>query len=163
MAASLAIAAMVQGSEKAARKSWVKHSALEAASAAPVDVNRPVTNAGRLSRAWRTKFDAVLVEKRSVHEAADEALEAIQFRVNRVAAYETLKAWNEETIRQNDIAFRRGVIVTETWEATLDMRTCPRCASMDGTSVVRPETFDEAPPLHPFCRCFLTSQYNEAA
>lgn len=34
------------------------------------------------------------------------------------------------------------------WVATLDLRTCPICASLDGTL-----TEEERPPAHPNCRC----------
>lgn len=41
------------------------------------------------------------------------------------------------------------------WIATLDARTCLRCAPLDGREFRLSESFTR-PPLHPACRCFLT-------
>ena len=44
-----------------------------------------------------------------------------------------------------------GLFTHEVWVATLDTRTCPRCAALDGQRY----PVEEGPqwPLHPVCRC----------
>jgi len=162
MVASLAVAKMMASASSASRKHWGTFAGLEAAGASPVAVNRPVEDAKAIGAAWRRAFEKSMAESpagsTSIKELAAEALETVRYRIDRLASFETLRAWNEETTRQNDLAHSLGYTVIETWIADLDARTCARCAAMSGETVIRPEAFTEPPPLHGHCRCFLSTQ-----
>jgi SPP1 gp7 family putative phage head morphogenesis protein len=41
------------------------------------------------------------------------------------------------------------------WNATLDPKTCPRCAPLDGQIRESVNDFPYSPPVHPFCRCVI--------
>jgi len=72
-----------------------------------------------------------------------------KFEANRIARTETARVATEGS--------RRGMkeygIERVEWDATLERRTCPVCASLHGKKF----PIDNAPPLprHPFCRCVL--------
>lgn len=137
----------------ASTKAWLAQTGQErAADIAVGGVDRlRATNAGRaLSRAWRAE-----VEDGATYRGA---LDEIDSNIDRTATTETVQAWNESTLAQNDAAAARGHTITERWDALLDKRTCPECDSLAGTEVTRPEEFDREPPIHPGCRCFIVTE-----
>lgn len=46
--------------------------------------------------------------------------------------------------------------ILKRWNATLDKRTCPTCAGIDGEILLLGQFFDKSnPPVHPRCRCVV--------
>lgn len=121
----------------------------------PFEEARATKSASALADAWRKKVQLAQDDGLSDSVAARRASKELGPSIERTAVTETVDAWNQETKRQNDHAESRGFLVTETWNAALDRRTCPRCDELHGTSVDRPERFEEYPPLHPLCRCLI--------
>jgi SPP1 gp7 family putative phage head morphogenesis protein len=85
-------------------------------------------------------------------DAVSGALEAVGPRLNTIATTETFGAFSKQ-VRANT-AESEGVW---SWDATLDRRTCPRCASLHGKTWDR---LGDVPsiPAHINCRCFLKFQ-----
>ena len=148
-----------QGARAGARRSWMAMTDLVAA---PADLYVAGTDALRAQQAGDAiasqfyKSESVVVNGAAVD--ADEALDELLWRLDRTATTETVDAWNAEIQRQNDLAEALGLEITETWSAKLDFRTCKACRDLDGDYVVRPDRFEDAPPLHPNCRCFLLTE-----
>lgn len=94
----------------------------------------------------------------SVYRSAARETEA---RVDLAAETETAWAWNDELHELGVAASQVGYLVTYTWDAEglrLGLKTCPRCAALDGMSVVNMDSFPEGwPPLHPRCHCQIST------
>ena len=68
----------------------------------------------------------------------------------------TIQASNQDALSAADLEYFQFV-------ATLDARTCKRCGSHDGqiTPLADLEQGDNAPPLHPRCRCTIIASLGE--
>jgi hypothetical protein len=79
--------------------------------------------------------------------------------VERIAATENAKAFNDERVRASSTFQLGTVVVTKLWDSTLDARTCPICESLDGQIVPVAADFTYGGRavvpgrVHPFCRC----------
>jgi hypothetical protein len=113
--------------------------------------------ADRLARRWDVYRQAAVVDGASSDKAQRLASDAIVGSIDRIATTDTYDAFAGETSRLDDMAALGGYRVIEVWNATLDKRTCAACAERDGDSVERPERFHPEPPMHPLCRCYLSS------
>lgn len=129
------------------------------------DAARAQSAANALAARWRELVDGAVAEGADIRHASAWALDDMDPSAERTATTETIDAWNSEVDRQNTAAASAGYLITETWEGILDTRVCPECEAMIGESVTRPDRFPELPPLHPRCRCFLSTivEVNEMA
>jgi SPP1 gp7 family putative phage head morphogenesis protein len=84
---------------------------------------------------------------RTIRGLFDRALESFTTRVAS-AAHAVANLARGLVYEQNPEVIRRVM-----WIATLDGRTCPRCAVLHGRVFVAREA--RRPPLHPNCRCIL--------
>ncbi len=94
-----------------------------------------------------TRAAAAAAEGHSAAATVDPAL-------RRIAATETHSAFGAA----RESATRQVASVTalyRVWDATMDKRTCPVCASAHGLAVPRNERFPQGTPgsVHPHCRC----------
>ena len=158
VAGAVAISKLLAGTQSASATRWGKSLAVQTATATTIDAGRPVRLASKIAANWRKGYEASLPGANSHREAATGALKDISYQVDRIATTETVRAWNDEVVRQNGIAVSRGLVVVETWDAMLDTRTCPACSSLDRTSVTRPAMFVDYPPIHANCRCLITTE-----
>ena len=105
------------------------------------------------------------------------ALVAQASQLERIVQTEGFRAYNDERLaverallaaKSPDFATSIDALPTKrdatwipaivvSWDATLDRRTCPLCASMDGKLRLLGMAFEgrSTPPLHPRCRCFV--------
>jgi hypothetical protein len=93
----------------------------------------------------------------SPREAKAAAKAATESQARLVATTETMNSFSLERERTaQQIARATDAPVEKEWRATLDIRACERCASLNGerTSVFAEFSFGE-PPLHPRCRCWV--------
>lgn len=84
----------------------------------------------------------------------DDATNAAESKIRRIAAYEVADAWNDEHRRNADA--HPELKFVERWSAILDTHLCLRCRRMHGriASPRYAEGFAEGwPPLHGDCRC----------
>lgn len=99
------------------------------------------------------------VGERRAAELADRYARRLQTqRAKTIARTETLKAANLGRIASFEQAANNGLYNRDRaqleWIATLDERTCPLCAALNGERVPVGATFDgQLPPRHPQCRC----------
>jgi SPP1 gp7 family putative phage head morphogenesis protein len=116
-------------------------------------------------RIWKNKADMIDKLKKSIEDSmkgnttVDKIARDIKNTFN-VQAYESQRLVRTEMARVQtqaslDIAKNTGVKEVM-WSATLDMKTAPEDASLDGRMWAIDEEHPE-PPLHPNCRCVLIS------
>jgi HK97 family phage portal protein len=77
------------------------------------------------------------------------------YRANRIARTEVLKASNEATLQAY---IQSDVVDAKEWLTAFDERTSEECAELDGEVQPLGKDFTggiDAPPLHPNCRCTL--------
>lgn len=86
---------------------------------------------------------------KTFQDALQAALEAARPRLDRIATTETFTAFNTQ-LRANLAA----AVGEFEWDATLDKRTCVRCASRAGKRWVRLSDVPEC-PAHVNCRCLI--------
>lgn len=114
-------------------------------------------------RIWNNKADMIDKLQKSIVEAykgnttIDKIAKDIQHTFN-VSAYESNRLVATETARvavkaQEQIGLDSGCKEVM-WDATLDSKTAPEDASLDGKVWGINENHPE-PPLHPHCRCVL--------
>lgn len=108
--------------------------------------------ADAIKNAW-TRAQLALVDS-GTKTAMREANAVLGRKTDLVVTTETGHMVNTEVVRIVDAANgAQGEVEDEwimVWSAILDERTCEKCEALHGL-VVR----DEAPPLHPRCRCML--------
>jgi Phage Mu protein F like protein len=138
-----------------ARTSWESFTGLDAQ---PEDLHAIGLDALSASRAEASLGAQFRAEVADAEGDVEDALAEMAWRLSRTATSETVDAYNDEILRQNAWIEAQGYVVIETWSAILDKTTCRECAELDGQSVVRPAHFDDPPPLHPNCRCILTTE-----
>jgi hypothetical protein len=126
-----------------------------------IDEQRAVSAAAGLADIW-SKQRAKLEQAGEVADPDTQALVDIEYAIERTAVTETVDAFNDEAEAMAGEAAARGLIVVQTWEGILDTRTCPECEALEGVTKARPDRFDELPPLHPGCRCFLSTWLTES-
>lgn len=110
-------------------------------------------------------------------EAPGDALSAQASQLERIVQTEGFRAYNDERLaverallaaKSKDFATKVDGLpskrdadwipaIVVSWDATLDRRTCPLCASMDRKLRLLGMAFEgrSTPPLHPRCRCFV--------
>lgn len=90
-------------------------------------------------------------------------VDAVDNRARRIAVTEMARAYNDE--HDEGVGWIAETYADETWlvgvlrrwDATLDARTCTRCAGMDGTVLPIGMSFGVEPGyVHPWCRCIDT-------
>lgn len=111
------------------------------------------------TNAWRKALDArqggTTVGGGSSDDWDDARIEA-HAKIDRIAAWEVMQAWNDEH-RRNADALPQFKFV-ERWCAILDPYLCKRCRAMNGKRTDANGTFAEGwPPLHGDCRCFIVT------
>jgi hypothetical protein len=100
--------------------------------------------------------------------------EALDPRLRRAAAVDTVRAYNEEHDELADMALEpheaAGATwipaVLKRWDAVLDARVCPTCRAHDGEIVPVGTSFmngDEPGEVHDYCRCMDTLVFLPAA
>ena len=131
---------------------------------------RVTMDADRLAaeRASREYSDAILREAQGIIDASKRAqasslVSATDRALESIATNEVASAFSDERRRLERVAKREydGMnwfpALLKMYDATLDRRTCPRCAKLDGK--IRPWGVDFAghaePPLHTRCRCVI--------
>lgn len=129
---------------------------------------RTVDAADRLAaeRASREYGDAIIIEAQRVLDDAARAsasglVSATDRALESIAVNEVSHAFNDERRRiERQLAREHRdtnwlPAIVKTWDATLDRRTCPRCAQLDGK--VRPLGIafpgKAETPMHRKCRC----------
>lgn len=126
-------------------------------------VNAEFKGATFSDRIWNNKADMIDKLQKSIAEAykgnttIDKIAKDIQHTFN-VSTYESNRLVATETARvavkaQEQIGIDSGCKEVM-WSATLDSRTAPYDASLDGKMWSITENHPE-PPLHPHCRCVL--------
>jgi hypothetical protein len=116
------------------------------------DLDRALRAGASLGRQWPAALE-------EAEGDVGAAVKAFGWRLDRTASTESMAAWNGEASALSARAYRAGLIVTDSWHAMLD--ACPACADLDGQSRTRPDTFDQEPPLHGHCLCWLDTDYAE--
>lgn len=124
------------------------------------------TSRGTMARLVRQTMP--LMEGRMRRVAATESADA--FNQGRAQAIEARQVANDTTALVRADApvvipggpYRTPGVPSEpptetrlkVWSAILDMKVCPRCAALDGTTIRADASFAYGdPPIHPFCRC----------
>lgn len=155
----------VRGTSRAvSRDAWRRTTGLDpvAIDRAHNDNARAWSSADSLRTQWRDAYDSAVAGGSDPGPAMREAVITIEYAVDRTATTEVVDAFNDEADALALAAGATGLVVAQTWEGILDTRTCPECEAIEGVTMVRPERFDELPPLHPLCRCFLSTWLTEA-
>ena len=130
-------------------------------------------DAGAVDKFYTGLIEEGWGEDRAAKEARRYHDRLLRRRAENIARTETMTAANRGQQMAWEQATEQGWLNRETirrvWIATEDDRTCPRCMSLDDTTVELNESFREAdetaprgiavttltPPLHPGCRCAL--------
>ena len=134
------------------------------------DAYRAQFAADSLAAAWKSAAAAdglrALDEEASVRRAVMGAGARIKGRLGLTATNETAGVWNDEhaaALRDavaKDAEIARAVAdaqVVREWSSLADVRTCSRCAAMNGKQVGLMDSFDGGdPPMHGRCRCMVT-------
>jgi hypothetical protein len=154
-----AIGRIRSSSRVASRQAWSKTTGLlvDIRDRVDLDTSRAWMGGDALARQWDARRAQAVADGIEPAAAMRQAVVTIDYAVERTATTETVDAFNDETETLADVAYARGIVVVQTWEGILDQRTCPECEALEGVSMTRPERFDERPPLHPLCRCFLST------
>lgn len=152
-----AIGKIQEGARSQSARQWEDAAGIAAWAFAdsPVDHSRAITSADALAVAWRKRLQSAEQSGLKGQRALREASRALESSVDRTATTEAMRAWNSETVRQNDVAYEMGYSVEETWCAIID--ACSRCRGLDGTVAVRPDRLPGDPPAHARCRCFIST------
>ena len=79
----------------------------------------------------------------------------LDFRLRRIAATETARAFNDERVATMRAHHEPAAGVFKVWSAVLDRRTCGDCFDRDGRTIELHDSFGASPPLHVCCRCVL--------
>ena len=150
--------AIDKGVETAIRFDILKSEFVKAA------VNMPVEGKMFSDRIWDNKTKLVNRVKRDVEKAMTQGKspEKLARQIKKdfgVSAYESKRLINTEVARcqtqaQEEIYKESGVVGKVMWDATLDKKTNPDDAALDGKVWEINEDHPE-PPLHPNCRCCL--------
>jgi hypothetical protein len=76
-------------------------------------------------------------------------------RLSSIATTETAQGFTSERVAVARSQLAPNYDLIETWDATLDRRTCPTCSSMDGERAGRNGFAGGQRPggVHPRCRC----------
>lgn len=86
---------------------------------------------------------------------AKDAAKLVQARVDRIAATESARAFNEGLLEEaRQTATTKHVVLYRVWNAYAD--ACPICEELNGTRTGLFESFpggDEPGRVHPRCRC----------
>ncbi len=77
----------------------------------------------------------------------------LDYRLRRIAATETARAFNAERVADTRARFGQSAGVFQVWSAVLDRSTCAYCFDRDGRTVALHDGFGEALPAHVNCRC----------
>jgi len=125
------------------------------------DAARAARSADSLAEQWTAYRTNALREGATEEQALAIAHESIESSVERTAVTEVADALNAEIARANAQARARGYVVIETWNATLDTRTCDACGDLHGEQRRSPHHFDP-PPVHPRCRCVIDTEIESA-
>lgn len=91
--------------------------------------------------------------------ALERARKTTEPGLTRIVAVETWEQANAEIGRAHSVAAIVEPEAMREWVATLDMRTCPVCRSLDGKRIPADQDFDIEPPVHPYCRCLVILTY----
>ena len=99
----------------------------------------------------------------TVQERLGARVKVYENRIRRVVRTETNRAYNEQMQRAMEQIEEQNpsVVMMKRWDATVDQRICVNCREMHGEIVPLRATFRRwgiaYPPLHPFCRCVITT------
>lgn len=86
----------------------------------------------------------------------EELMRRYTSTAHRIVRTEVVNAYNEHAQDQIKQAHEYDSRIMKRWDSTIDGRTCPDCAELNGVSVEPSGEFPggiDAPPLHPYCRC----------
>lgn len=86
---------------------------------------------------------------------AQQAVRESNARIELTADTELFKSYNQEWVAA---VSEKDPDSTLVWVAILDKRTCNECSRLDGSTVKTSVGFDNLPPLHGRCRCYLETQ-----
>lgn len=159
VAATTAIESVRIESRRRSAIAFRRQTGLVVVGADGVSDHAAATYAGRgLERAFAeaaTEASTVVGPRAAVRGSAA----IIERDVQRTATTELVDAWNNET---KALAEKSRARIVFTWVAELDRRSCPDCVGLDGTSGVGDDAFGgDFPPLHPNCRCYVVSEYEQ--
>ena len=119
------------------------------------------TTASSYAAAWgAAAMAAILSTSEKARGAADSQSLApsvspapLDFRLRRIAATETARAFNDERVRAMRAEHAPSAGVFKVWSAVLDRRTCGDCFDRDGQTIELHASFGAPLPLHVCCRC----------
>jgi SPP1 gp7 family putative phage head morphogenesis protein len=77
----------------------------------------------------------------------------LDYRLRRIAATETARAFNDERLAETRAHHEPRAGVFKVWSAVLDRRTCAYCFDRDGRTFELEAKVGESPPVHVCCRC----------
>lgn len=151
--ASLAIAKSRETAAQASALQFEKQTGLDAAEPDDNAEAHAQRAANGLAKAFHEEMQGQFVAGLTTTAAYVATAKALKPNIERTATTEVMDAWNGETRRQARIA---SVEIEQTWHAEGD--ACPICAQFDGQTVRGNEQFEEGdPPLHPHCKCEISS------
>jgi hypothetical protein len=81
-------------------------------------------------------------------------------RAEMIAATEVTRASVQGEMDLVDQLKEQGFEMVAIWQTSNDERVCPLCGPLDGTK--QGEGWDDPPPLHVRCRCWLTYDFAES-
>ena len=125
--------------------------ASELSSSAIIHLGRDARRANVFARNYANAW-VRNAEGQSVAQAAHAADAQTVGSLKRIAVTESSEAFNGG---RSSAAEGTRTSLLKVWDASLDKRTCPVCASADGTIVGIKESFPLGQPggVHPWCRC----------
>jgi len=101
----------------------------------------------------RDVVEAVRAQRATLYA---DAIRQLAWRIDRIASYEAWAAGQAQRVALAKAASKAGGgDLWLVWDATLDRRTCARCAALDGKRVRASSGFANPPPLHGHCRCSI--------
>lgn len=135
---------------------------------------------GNAQRAAATTARLQALAEARIDRYADAALRR---RALNIARTETIRAGNAGRVtgwkQMADEGLIDRAVFRQRWMVTADDRLCPRCAPMEGKTVILGGSFEETergvlpsqrqivsgatvahPPLHPSCRCTLVADFS---
>lgn len=109
------------------------------------------------SAAWASAATALVLSGDDPARVLEAAARARSSRLGVIAATETASAFNDERRRAFDDLAKSSLApeLFQVWSAVLDRKTCSFCFGKDGQMRALHESFGDAPPVHPSCRCIV--------
>jgi SPP1 gp7 family putative phage head morphogenesis protein len=114
---------------------------------------------GGLNETTRDLVQRIILEGRSTPLTLSQIAERLapafgRQRADVIATTELTRAAAQATVASQEYLRQAGVNMVMIWQTNNDERTCPICVPRNGAR--QGEGWDEPPPAHPRCRCYVT-------